>query len=159
MTIDPIPPGHAGLTPAITVSPCDQAIDFYQRAFGAIEPEERMTGPDGIVAHAELEICGTRLMLSDEWPGGPTSSPSNLDGRSTAMMSLYFDDVDAAWQRALDAGAEVVYPLEVQFYGVKGGRVRDPFGHTWGIGQQVELLTDEQMAERVASFYKENPAP
>ncbi|MEI2640239.1 MAG: VOC family protein [Microthrixaceae bacterium] len=158
MAIDPIPQGHAGLTPSITVSPCAAAIDFYKAAFGATEPEPRMTGPDGLVAHAELDICGVRIMLGDEWPDAPNVSPSSLGGRSTAAMFLYFDDIDTVWQRAVDAGAEVIYPLEVQFYGVKGGRVRDPFGHTWGLGQQVEVVDQGEMERRVQQFYKEQEA-
>ncbi len=68
-------------------------------------------------------------------------------------MFLYTDDVDALWQRAIDAGAEEVFPLETQFYGDRGGRVRDPYGHTWGLAQHVEDVDDEEMARRMAAFY------
>lgn len=153
MTADQPP---TGVVPSLTVSPCADAIDFYVAAFGAREVGERMTMPDGTVAHAEIEIEGSRIMLGDEWPDAPTRSPATLDGHSTATMFVYTDDVDALWDRALDAGAEVVFPLEVQFYGDKAGRVRDPFGHTWGLGQQVEALSDEEMAARASEWIDEN---
>ncbi len=140
------------VTVSLTVSPCADAIDFYVRAFGAVEIEPRMTGPDGRVGHAELRIGDSVIMLGDEWPDGPTSSPHSLGG-STAAVFIYVDDVDALWQRAIDAGAEVVFPLEMQFYGDKGGRVRDPFGHTWGLGEHVEDVSTEEMERRMAEFY------
>lgn len=128
------------------------AIDFYKRAFGAEEIGPRMTGPDGSIGHAEIRIGDSVIMLGDEWPDGPTQSPTTLGG-STAALFIYTDDVDALWQRAIEAGAEEVYPLEVQFYGDKSGRVRDPFGHTWGLGQSVEDVSNEEMERRMAQFY------
>jgi PhnB protein len=112
-----------------------------------------MTGSDGSVGHARIRIGDTAIMLADEWPGGPTQSPTSLGG-STAALFIYTDDVDAMWERAIAAGAEQVFPLELQFYGEKSGRLRDPFGHTWGLAQQVEEVGDEEMARRMASFYE-----
>lgn len=149
-------PPRTGVTASLTVTPCADAIDFYIAAFGAVEVDERMVMPDGAVAHAELEIEGTRIMLGDEWPDAPTKSPSSLDGASTATLFIYTTDVDALWQRALDAGAEVVFPLEDQFYGDRAGRVRDPFGHTWGLGQQVEQLSADQMQQRASGWIDDN---
>lgn len=150
----PQPP--TGVTASLTITPCADAIDFYVAAFGATEVEERMVMPDGLVAHAEIEIEGTRIMLGDEWPDAPTRSPASLDGCSTASLFIYTSDVDALWERALAAGAEVVFPLEEQFYGDRAGRVRDPFGHTWGLGQQVEALSDDQMHERMNEWIDDN---
>ncbi len=90
------------------------------------------TGPDGLVGHAEIRIGDSVIMLCDEWPDGPTRSPASLGG-STAALHIHADDMDVLWARALDAGAEVVFSLELQFYADKSGRVRDPFGHTWGL--------------------------
>ncbi|HEY5890764.1 MAG TPA: VOC family protein [Acidimicrobiia bacterium] len=149
-----IPDNLRSVTPSLTVTPCAEAIEFYKDAFGAEETTERMTGPDGVVAHAEIRIGDSVIMLGDEWPDGPTLSPRTLKG-STASLFIYTDDVDSLWKRAIDAGCEVVYPLELQFYGDKGGRVRDPFGHTWGLGQHVEDVSDEEMAKRVEAFYTE----
>lgn len=140
-----------GVVASLTVSPCTEAIDFYVAAFGAEEIPPRMTMPDGTVAHAELRIEGTRFMLGDEWPDGPTRSPANVGG-STAALFVYTDDVDALWDRALSAGAEVVYPLEDQFYGDRSGRVKDPFGHTWGLGQHIEYVSEEEMERRMAEW-------
>lgn len=148
-----VPENLETVTVSLTVSPCAEAIDFYIRAFGAEEIEPRMSGPDGLVAHAELRIGDSVIMLGDEWPDGPTLSPRSLGG-STAAVFIYVDDVDALWARAVEAGAEVVFPLELQFYGDKGGRVRDPFGHTWGLGQHVEDVSPEEMERRMAAFYE-----
>ena len=152
--VDPVPHHLQSVTASLTVTPCAEAIDFYVRAFGAVEIEPRMTGPDGLVAHAELRIGDSVIMLGDQWPDGPTKSPRSLGG-STSALVLYVDDVDARWQQAVDAGAEVVFPLELQFYGDKGGRVRDPFGHTWGLAQHVEDVSTEEMQRRMAAFYEE----
>jgi PhnB protein len=152
MTVSPVPEHPDTVTPSLVCTPCAEAIDFYMRAFGAEEIGPRMTGPDGSIAHAEIRIGDSVIMLGDEWTGGPTQSPTTLGG-STAALFIYTDDVDALWQRAIDAGAEEIYPLEVQFYGDKSGRVRDPFGHTWGLGQSVEDVSDEEMQRRMAQFY------
>lgn len=154
MAVSPVPQHLHTVTPSLVCTPCADAIDFYRRAFGAEEVGQRMQGPDGMVAHAEIRIGDSVVMLADEWPDGPTQSPANLGG-STAALFIYTDDVDALWQRAIDAGAEEVYPLEIQFYGDKGGRVRDPFGHTWGLGQHVEDVSEEEMTRRMAAFYED----
>ena len=113
-----------------------------------------MTGPDGLIGHAELDILGTVIMLADEWPGGPTRSPTSLGGSTTALF-IYTEDAPELWQRAVEAGAEVVFPFEKQFYGDEGGRIRDPFGHTWGIGRHVEDVDAEEMERRMAAFYSD----
>ena len=157
MAISPIPDHLHSVTPSLVCTPCADAIDFYRRAFGAEEVGERMTGPDGAVAHAQIRIGDSVIMLGDEWPDGPTQSPTRLGG-STAALFVYSDDVETLWRRAIDAGAEEVFPLAKQFYGDLSGRVRDPFGHTWGLAQHVEDVSDEEMARRMAAFY-EDPSP
>jgi PhnB protein len=136
----------------MVVTPCADAIEFYERAFGATEIGPRMTGPDGLVGHAELVIAGTVIMLADEWPDGPNQAPTSLGGTTMALF-IYTEEAPEMWQRALDAGAEVVFPFEKQFYGDEGGRIRDPFGHTWGIGRHVEDVSPEEMERRMAAFY------
>lgn len=152
MAVSPVPEHLHTVTPSLVCTPCAEAIDFYQRAFGAEEISPRMTGPDGSIGHAEIRIGDSVIVLADEWPGGPTQSPTTLGG-STAALFIYTDDVDTLWRRAIDAGAEEVFPLEVQFYGDRSGRVRDPFGHTWGLGQSIEDVSDEEMDRRMAQFY------
>jgi PhnB protein len=154
MAVSPVPEHLNTVTPSLVCTPCAEAIDFYVHAFGAEEISPRMTGPDGSVGHAEIRIGSSVIMLGDEWPGAPTQSPTTLGG-STAALFIYTDDVDALWQRVIDAGAEEVFPLEVQFYGDKSGRVRDPFGHTWGLGQNVEEVSDEEMERRMTEFYSD----
>lgn len=153
--VAPVPAHLRTVTPHLVCSPCADAIDFYVEAFGAEELGPRMTGPDGTIAHAEIRIGDSVVMLADMWPDGPVQSPTTLRG-STAAMFIYTDDVDGLWERAVAAGAEVVFPLELQFYGDRAGRLRDPFGHTWGLAQQVEEIDDQEMARRMAAFYEDD---
>lgn len=145
---------EVGVTTSITVTPCAEAIEFYKEAFGAREAATRMQMPDGSVAHAEIEIQGTRIMLGDEWPGAANRSPKTLGGIS-AVLFIYTDDVESAWRRAIDAGCTEVFPLEDQFYGDRQGRVEDPFGLQWALGQQMEKLTDEEVAARADAWMGE----
>lgn len=154
MAVSSIPEGMHSVTPSIICTPCAEAIDFYIRAFGAEEIEPRMTGPDDSIAHAEIRIGDSVIMVADEWPGGPTQSPTSLGGTSGALH-IYTDDVETMWAQALETGAEVVFPLEAQFYGDLSGRVRDPFGHTWGLGQHIEDVSDEEMERRMTAFYED----
>ena len=150
-----IPENLRSVTPALVCTPCAEAIEFYKRAFGAEEVGSRMTGPDGSIGHAEIRIGDSVIMLGDEWPGGPTRSPTSLGG-STAALFIFTDDVEALWERAIAAGAEEVFPLEMQFYGDRSGRVRDPFGHTWALAQHVEDVSEEEMQQRMAAFYDDS---
>jgi PhnB protein len=151
-----IPDGYHSLTPHLVCTPCNEAIDFYKRAFDAEVVGDVMIGPDGSVGHAEMQIGDSRFMLADEWPEGPTKSPTSLGG-STAVIFLYTEDVDSVWAQAIAAGAAEIFPLETQFYGDRGGRIRDPFGHTWGLAQHVEDVSPDEMERRVAQFYEANP--
>jgi PhnB protein len=148
-----VPQGMHSITPALVVTPCADAIAFYERAFDAEEVEPRMTGPDGTVAHADVRIAGSIVMLGDEWPDGPTQSPRTLGG-STSAVFIYHDEIERLWDQAVEAGAEVVFPLEMQFYGDLAGRLRDPFGHTWGLARHVEDVAPDEMERRMASFYE-----
>ena len=123
-----------------------EAIDFYTRAFGARE-KFRLTEPGGRLGHAELELGGTTIMLSDEFPEFGIRGPASLGGTSFAIH-LHVDDADAAIARALEAGATLVRPATDQFYGERSGTVRDPFGHEWAIGHEIEKVTPEEMQRR-----------
>jgi PhnB protein len=123
------------VTPRLVVSDGAAAIDFYTRAFGASELGERFTGPDGEVVHAEVRIGDSVVMVTEE--GDEAKSPVTA-GTATAIMATYWEDVDAAWERAVEAGAEIIYPLADQFYGERGGRVRDPFGQQWMLSRVIE---------------------
>ena len=157
MDVNPVPEAYGSVTISLTVSPCREAIEFYKSAFGAEEATPPMIGPDGRISHAEILIGDTIVMLSDEQPDSPTKSPRSA-GTTTAVLFVYTDDVDSLWERAIAQGAREIYPLAVQFYGDKGGRVEDPFGHQWGLSQHVEDVSPEDMERRVTEFYEASRA-
>ena len=146
MAVKPIPEGYHSLTPYLAVEDAASAIDFYQRAFGATE-RVRMPGPEGKIAHAELEIGDSLVMLSDQFPQSTIKPPKELGGTSASVF-LYVEDVDAVVQRAVGAGAEATMPVEDMFWGDRFGKVVDPFGHDWSIATHVEDLSPEEMEER-----------
>jgi PhnB protein len=149
-------PGHLHtVTPRLVVDDGGAAIAFYAQAFGAKEPGERFTGPGDELIHAEIQIGHSVVMITGDAIDGPVRSPGRLGGMVTCVMALYWQDVDAAWQRAVTAGAEVIYPLEDQFYGERGGRLRDPFGQQWMMSQHIEDVPPEEMARRAAAFFSQ----
>ena len=127
MAANPIPEGYHSLQIYLAVEDAAKAIDFYKEAFGA-EETVRMPGPDGKVAHAELQIGDSKLMLSDPFPHSNVRPPSERGG-ATASIFMYVDDVDATFEQAQRAGATVVSELEDMFWGDRFGTVADPFGH------------------------------
>jgi PhnB protein len=148
--VKPIPDGYHSLTPYLCCRNADKAIEFYKKAFGA-EELFRMPMPDGKVGHAELQFGNSRIMLADEFPDMPDmvlSSPDDLGG-STMGFNFYVPDVDAAFRRAVDAGAMVRREVKNQFYGDRSGTVQDPFGHTWTLSTHVEDLSPEEMKARM----------
>jgi len=142
------PRSSGGITPHITIRDRKgpEAIEFYKKAFGA---EELMRHPtdDGRLMHASLKINGGYLMLNDDFPehmGGPSQPAASF------VLHLSVPDADAAWQRALDAGAEVRFELADQFWGDRYGQVKDPFGFIWSIGAPVKQA-QQQSAEQPAT--------
>jgi PhnB protein len=146
MAVKPIPDGYTSVAPYLFVDGAIEAIDFYKRAFGASE-RLRMDMPGGRIAHAELEIGDSVLMIGDPVPQASLKPPKEV-GATTVGLFMYVEDVDAAFQRALDAGATVVSPLEDQFWGDRYGKVADPFGHEWQLASHVEDVPADQMEER-----------
>lgn len=146
-TVQPIPPGHHTVTPGLTVRDAARAIEFYKRAFGAVE-KGRMNGPGGMIVHAEIKIGDSIVFLGDEMPGMGNPSPQKLGG-TTVALHIYTEDVDAMYKRAIEAGATERMPLADQFWGDRYGQVTDPFGHAWGIATHKEDLTEAQMMERM----------
>jgi PhnB protein len=131
MAANPIPEGYHTLQIYLAVEDASKAIDFYKEAFGA-EETIRMPGPDGSVAHAELQIGDSKLMLSDPFPQSNVRPPSERGG-PTASIFMYVDDVDATFEQAQRAGATVVSELEDMFWGDRFGTVADPFGQVWAM--------------------------
>jgi PhnB protein len=147
-----IPEGYHSLTPTLVCKDAARAIDFYKEAFQAKELG-RMTGPGGKIGHAELQIGDSRLMLSDEFQG-MASAPGPTPNTSCSTV-LYTDNVDAVFERAVKAGAKVEMPLQNQFWGDRYGKLRDPFGHQWGLAQHVEDVAPAEMERRSKAWMAE----
>jgi uncharacterized glyoxalase superfamily protein PhnB len=143
MSVKPIPDGYHTLTPHLTVRDAARAIEFYKNAFGATE-RGVMKGPDGKVMHAELMIGDSVIMLGDEFPEFGALSPQAIGGSATGLH-IYLDGVDAAFDRAVKAGAEVEMPVMDQFWGDRYGKLKDPFGHKWSIATHVKDLSADDM--------------
>jgi PhnB protein len=152
-----VPEGTRTVTPHLVIKGAAKAIDFYTRAFGARE-RYRMPAPGGMIGHAELQIGDSLVYLADEWPQGASRSPQSLKG-SSVVIHLYVPDVDAAFQRALGAGASVAQPLMDMFWGDRFGQVRDPFGHLWSLATHKEDLSPEEMARRGQEAMASMPGP
>ncbi len=143
MAVKPVPDGYHTLTPFLTVRDAARAIEFYKEAFGAKE-RGVAKGPDGKVMHAELMIGDSIIMLGDEYPEFGCLSPQAIGGSSSGLH-IYLDGVDAAFDRAVKAGAEVEMPVSDQFWGDRYGKLKDPFGHKWSIGTHVKDMSADEM--------------
>jgi PhnB protein len=148
--VSPIPDGYHSVTPYLIVGGASDAIDFYAAAFGTKE-RVRVPGPGGLVGHAELELGDAIVMLADEYPEMGVGSPRSIGG-SAVIVHIYVDDVDATFERAVGAGAEVLQAPEDKFYGDRGAQVRDPFGHVWSIATHIEDVAAEEMQRRAAAM-------
>lgn len=151
----PIPDGYHSVTPHLVQSDCARAIEVYKTAFGARE-RFRMPGPAGKIAHAEIQVGDSIVMMSDEMPPMPgqpgTYKSPKAAGLETAALFLYVKDVDAAFDRAIKAGCTVRTPVTDMFWGDRYGQVIDPFGHTWGMATHKEDVTPREMAKRHQAF-------
>ena len=144
--VKPIPEGHHTVTPYLVVDDAKKALEFYRRAFGAKEVM-RMDGPPGKIAHAELKIGDSLIMLSDEMPGSGARSPRSLGGSPVGIF-LYLEDVDSVFNQAVAAGAKTDQPLADMFWGDRYGKLTDPFGHSWSLAAHKEDVAPEEMARR-----------
>ena len=145
--IKSVPDGYHTLTPHLVVKGASQAIEFYKRAFGA-EEISRVLGPDGkSLMHAELKIGDSRLFLVDEFPEMDCRGPQSIGG-TPVTIHVYVEDVDAAFSKAVAAGAQVRMPLADMFWGDRYGVLADPFGHAWSLATHKEDLTPEEISER-----------
>ena len=148
-----VPTGFHTVTPTIVVNDAAKAIEFYKKAFGAQEIS-RFLGPDGkTIMHAEIRIGDSPVMLSDEMPDMNVRSPKAYNGPPPARLWLYLDNVDAAWKRALDAGAQERMALSDQFWGDRMGQLEDPYGHLWSMAQRVREMTPQEMDKAGKEFF------
>jgi uncharacterized glyoxalase superfamily protein PhnB len=150
--VRPIPEGFRTITPSVVVKGAEQAIEFYKKALGAQELM-RMKSPDGKIMHAELKIGDSIIFVSDEFPNmGLTKSPLTLGG-CTGALHIYVENVDTAFQRAVDAGGKVAMPVSDMFWGDRYGSITDPFGHVWGLATHKEDLSPKEIDERADKFF------
>jgi uncharacterized glyoxalase superfamily protein PhnB len=152
MAVKPIPDGYHRVTPHLTVRDAAAMIEFYKKAFGAVE-NRRAFGPDGkTIMHAEIQIGDSRVFLNDEFPEMGAFSPLASQS-SPVTIHLFAEDADKQFQQALAAGAEVMMPIGDQFWGDRYGIVKDPSGHQWSIATHKEDLTPQQIQERMAKAF------
>ncbi|HEV8297026.1 MAG TPA: VOC family protein [Acidimicrobiales bacterium] len=148
----PVPEHLHTVTPRLVLRDAAAAIDFYVGAFGADRLEEPFLGPAGEVVHAEIRIGDSVVYVTDEGGDGNGVAPESAGGNVTSIMALTVPDVDALWARAVEAGCEVIYPLADQFYGDRGGRLRDPFGHQWMLSTHIEDVDRAELERRMEAW-------
>jgi PhnB protein len=149
----PVPEDFHTITPQIAVKGVGDAIAWYTKALGAHELL-RNTGPDGTsIMHSELLLGDSRFFVVDEFPDS-MASPVSLGGTSVTLH-LYVRDVDALFNRAVEAGAAVLMPVADQFWGDRYGLLRDPFGHRWSIASRIEDLSPKKLQDRAKEWVKD----
>jgi len=165
MAVSAIPEGYHSVTPYLIVDGAAEAIRFYEQAFGATEvlsmpmPVQSdaaggVEGGDmGKLAHAEVKIGDSHVMLSDQWPDMNLLGPKARGG-ATASLMIYLEDVDSAFARALAAGATEERPPADQFWGDRMGTLVDPFGHRWTLATHIEDVSEEEMQRRMAEAFQ-----
>jgi len=146
--VKPIPEGYHSVTPYLSINGATEALEYYKKAFGAIELF-RMEH-DGKIGHAEIKIGDSPLMLADEFPEMGFVSPKTLGGSPVGIM-IYVDDVDTVFQQAINAGGVEKKPVQDQFYGDRSGTLTDPYGHVWTVATHKEDVTPEEIDKRLAA--------
>ena len=149
--VKPIPDGYPRVTPYLCVDGAAAAIDFMVEVFDATE-RMRMPMPDGKVGHAEVAIGDGLIMVSDEYPEMDVLGPKAVGG-TAVTISVYVEDSDATFDKAIAAGATVVQPVDTHFYGDRSGQFIDPFGHKWNVSTNVENVSPEEMDRRRDEFF------
>lgn len=143
--------GLQAITPYLAIKNAASAIDFYKKAFGAVETM-RLMQPDGRVGHAELKIGEGSIMLADEFPEMNCLGPQSRNG-TTVTLHLVIDNVDTIVNQAVAAGATLERPPKDEFYGMRAGTIMDPFGHRWMISTYIEHVSPEEMQKRLDELY------
>ncbi len=143
-----------GITPYLTVNRADEAITFYEAAFGFVETGPRLEDNQGNIIHTELKLDDSSIMLAEEMPKFGNKGPKSLRGTSV-RINLQVEDAHGIASRAQTAGAKLEAPITDQFYGHRSGRLIDPFGHVWIISQEIEKLTNEEIKRRTDDYFSE----
>lgn len=141
----PIPEGVHTVTPHLVCAGAAEAIEFYKKAFNAVEIH-RIPGPGGKLMHGAIRIGDSMVMLADEFPEWGSKGPKTLGG-TAVTIHLYVEDVDAVFAQAVSAGATPAMPVADMFWGDRYGMLIDPFGHSWSVATHVKDLTTEEMIE------------
>lgn len=149
----PVPEGMHTITINLWFNgDCKEAVDFYQKAFGAELAAPPVPTPDGKgIMHVMLKLGDSHVMMADAWPGNWEQGPKES---ASASMWLYVDDCDILYNQAVNAGCEVLEPMMDAFWGDRNGKVRDPFGHCWSIASHKWIFTEEEMQERMQEWLK-----
>jgi len=153
MPVKAIPDGYHSITPYLSIKGASNAIEFYKKAFDAIELF-RLDMPGGIIGHAEVQIGNSRIMIADPCDDVSFGDPKTLGG-STVGLYVYVDDVDKMYSQSLATGAKSINPVEDQFYGDRIGTIEDPYGHRWFIATHKEDLTPEELNKRAEDLFKQ----
>jgi PhnB protein len=155
-TVNSIPAGLRTVTPHLVCANAAEAIEFYKKAFGAVEVA-RVPGPNGKIMHAQIRIGDSPVFLVDAFPEWGSHGPEALES-SPVTMHLYVADADATAAQAVKAGAKVTMPVDEQFWGDRYGCLRDPFGHSWAVATHVRDVSREEMAEAMRKMSEKAPA-
>lgn len=147
-TVQPIPDNYPRVTPHLSIEGCAAAVDFYQRVLGATV-RMRMDAPGGLVAHAEIVVGQSVIMLGEAALPNSDPSPAKLGGTPVSLF-VYVEDVDEVYRRAIDAGATAVSEPELHFYGDRVATIDDPFGHRWNLATHVEDVPADELGRRAA---------
>src|SRR5438045_3405266 len=150
MPVKPIPEGYHSVTPYLIIKGAADAINFYKKAFGAVELF-RFPAPDGKIGHAEIKIGNSPIMLADEFAEMGYKGPETLGGSAVSLM-IYVEDVDTVFNQAVTGGATVKEALQDKFYGDRMGTVIDPFGHVWHLATHKEDVSTEEIQERMKAL-------
>ncbi len=145
----PIPEGMHTITPHLVCADAAAAIDFYVKAFNAVE-ECRLPGPEGKIMHASVKIGDSSVMLADEFPECNSHGPQSLNG-SPVYLHLYVEDVDATVEQAVAAGATVTMPVQDMFWGDRYGQLEDPSGHRWSVATHIRDMTPEEIQQAMSA--------
>ena len=148
--VNPIPEGYPQVIPYLYVDGAGAAIDFYAKVLGTKE-RMRMGGPDGKVGHAELELGDSVIMIADEFPDMGAKGPKSVGG-SPVTISLYVEDADGVFEKAIAEGATELRPPTDQFYGDRTAQFEDPWGHRWNVGTHVEDVPPDEMEKRAQAM-------
>jgi PhnB protein len=150
-SVKAIPDGIHTITPHIVIRDADRAVEWYKRALGA-EERGRIPVPGGKFMQIELWFGDSAVMIADEFPEAGVLSPQSIGG-NPVVLHFSTDNVEALWNRVIEAGAEVVQPLGDQFWGDRYGQILDPFGYRWGLAQHVRDVPPEEVTRIAATIF------